>query len=99
MVLPAQCKVVSIQVLHTSLLRACNLSRRHFPGQRPDYALDDFILDLEYLFEIAIVSLGPGMCACRSLDKLSCDTHPSAHLANAALHHVAHPQHAPDLRD
>ena len=83
--MPAQYKVVSVQVSHVPLLRPGDFSSRDLPGQRPDDPLSDFILDLENLFQIAIVSLSPDVSACHGLDKLSCDTHPSPHLANAAL--------------
>ena len=57
----------------------------------------DFVLDREYVLQVAIVSLGPKMTAAGAVDKLGSDPDPVACFAHAALQDVTHAESRRDI--
>src|SRR6185295_5249714 len=57
----------------------------------------NFILQIKYLFQGAVESVDPEVCAGRRINELSCDADLAGRSAYAALQDIAHAQLASDL--
>src|SRR5262245_52460294 len=64
---------------------------------RADDACRDVILQIEDIFDIALVSFRPDMIAAGCVDELGRDADTASRLPHAALHHVADTQLASHL--
>src|SRR5262249_23471898 len=75
-------------VAHESL--AVPQSQRYAQGCRD--CLGDIFLDREYIGELSVVALTPELQAVVGTNKLSCDSHSVANLANGAFNEMARAQ-------
>src|SRR5205823_3672597 len=93
-----QIELVCLGIVGPALLDRLLLLGQELQLQRLDNRLRDFVLEGKYVFEVAIVALGPDVAPRRAIDQLRCDPHSSARLPYTALEDVANLELPRDLR-
>src|SRR5947199_9819106 len=78
-------------------VRALNLGSDDTRRDGADDAPSDLVLNSEDIFQRTVVAFGPDMVAALGVDKLRCDAHAIASLADGAFKHIAHAEIAADI--
>src|SRR5262245_31928694 len=95
----AEIEVVRAQIVRPLPASALDLGAANARLDDPDDGLRDPVLELEDVFQYAVISVGPEMGTGVRLDELFGDAQAIAALAHAPLEHVANAELAPDLLD
>ncbi len=98
------CQGAKIIIVCLQALGRFALSPRHFGPlklrcDRAYYAHRNAILQVENVFEGAVVSVCPDVITRRGINELPGDANAIARLLDAPLEYVTHPKFAPDLLD
>src|SRR5439155_537520 len=95
----AEIEVIGAEILWALAPRALDFRAANARFDDPDDGLGDLVLEVEDVFQDAVIFVGPNVRAGLSLDELSRDAQAIAAFAQAALEHVANAELAPDLLD
>src|SRR5690349_12876785 len=96
---PAQIQFVSLDVIRLPRAERPILRRCQLELQLTDNAPRDLVLNLEDVFELAIVALRPDLIPIARVDQLDADTNALIHAPNTALENRPDVQDLSDLGD
>ncbi len=93
----AQIEVIGVEIVGMLSPGAFDLRALQAGLDDADDLVGDLVLQVENVFQRAVVAVGPQMRPGRGLDQLRRDAHPVARLAHASFQDIAHAELTPDL--
>ncbi len=99
MLAAAQESIIRLQIVRALSRETLLLGVRQIDLERIDDLPRQFVLDFEYVGEVAVEAVGPDVPAGGRIDQLGGDPYPVARLAHAAFQHIANAQLPGHLRD
>ena len=88
---------MSLQVCSRLSIGALRLGELHLCDQLPDNTRSDLILQLKYILNLTVKSIGPKMRTCERVDQLSRDTYLQTGFSDAAFENLSDAKFAPHL--